>query len=492
MTAQQFRPRSPAFELYRAQAAIAGPIGEASLVISLAALGAAAFAPALKSKLAMGEGVYLGSLQALHAGAHLGTDVFASQAPGFYLLLQSVGAAVGRSEHSVRLAMLAVAIVGVGAAYWVGRRISGRVGGVLTAAFFISVPPIAQEAPLVHADLPAAVLSLVAIACALEAQHSRRSVPLATLSGIFLAAAISVKFDAVFVAVPALAALAELRSRRVWMGLVGGMGAVTALVLGVYIQSLDAIWNQAVLWHFRIERAAIAIPDAPTSYRGNAARVVDTLTSGGRVLDPLPWLVGAGVAVRIRRWTRTNRDIRLFLWLWVLLLGCFMVVHRPLWPHNVVLLSVALVVATGVELADAFREKGRKTALAAAVVLVASAILLVLAYRSDVPAQLPRVSWAAQALRAHTPPGAYVVSDLPAATVLANRRTLPPLADTSATRIDGGMLDPSLVIQLIKKPEVDAVVIGNVFQNYPAIVRAVQTRFHHRLATEGASVYLRH
>ena len=68
------------------------------------------------------EGVYLASADALARGGQLGEDVFASQPPGFYLLLRLATVLPGGTVEATRALFLVVALVGVAAAWSLGRR----------------------------------------------------------------------------------------------------------------------------------------------------------------------------------------------------------------------------------------------------------------------------------------------------------------------------------------------------------------------------------
>ncbi len=76
------------------------------------------------------EGVYLASLDALRHGQELGTDVYASQPPGFYVLLQALSFLPGDGVEGIRVAFMLVALVGLGAAYAIGRQLAGVVGRI--------------------------------------------------------------------------------------------------------------------------------------------------------------------------------------------------------------------------------------------------------------------------------------------------------------------------------------------------------------------------
>src|SRR5205814_9544218 len=95
-----------------------------------------------------------------------GSDVFASQPPGFYVLLRVLAAPAGRSVEDIRIAFLVFALLGVVAAYLVGRRLAGIPGGLAAAALVVAGPPFAAQAARVAADVPAIALALCALAVA--------------------------------------------------------------------------------------------------------------------------------------------------------------------------------------------------------------------------------------------------------------------------------------------------------------------------------------
>ncbi len=125
------------------------------------------------------EGVYLASADALARGGQLGEDVFASQPPGFYLLLRLATALPGGTVEATRALFLVVALVGVAAA-WCARpdaRRPPRAGSPLVLSL-LAAPSFAVESTRIAADMPSIALALVALALLAEALE-RQSVPLA-------------------------------------------------------------------------------------------------------------------------------------------------------------------------------------------------------------------------------------------------------------------------------------------------------------------------
>jgi hypothetical protein len=467
---------------------------EGVTLTGLVVLAAAVFMSTLSTRAGYDEGVYLASLEALHRGQQLATQVFASQPPGFYLLLQLLGAIAGRSEHSLRLAMLALALLGLLAAYWIGRRSSGRLAALLAATLYIALPPVAAEAVRVRADLPATVLALLAVALALEARQAQRprsGLLLAGSSGAVFAFAVSVKLDAVLAAIPLLLLLTPRVKRTgflLWSCLAGAAG-VFAGFLVAYAGSLGAIWSQSIGFHTQIEGSLIH--GAPTSVGGNVSLLLDVLTSSRRLHDPAAWLLIAGVVATALAWRRLGRA-GLALWALAIAGTFFLCLHRPLWPHDVVLASACLAISLAVGLAGV--GAGRQRLLGGALialVLLATARLAERELRAPTRPEPAAIRLAAGIVRARTPRDAYVVSDLPIVAVLADRPTPGPLVDTSYARLQSGLLSTATILRLLDRWHVHAVVVGRAFRSVPGLVAGVRARFPLRLRSGGLRIYLK-
>ena len=136
---------------------------ELALLLGLTGVAAVAFGRSLRSGALYDEGVYLASLDALEHGQKLGSQVFASQPPGFYVLLEAERAVFGGSVVAIRVAMLLLALGGCVAAYFIGRRLAGPRGGFFAMALLVTPLSLEDEAVRVRADFPSVALSLVAM-----------------------------------------------------------------------------------------------------------------------------------------------------------------------------------------------------------------------------------------------------------------------------------------------------------------------------------------
>ena len=89
-------------------------LGEALALAGLLAVAAFVYIRGVEAAANYDEGVYLASLDALRHGQELGTDVYASQPPGFYVLLQGLSLLPGDGVEGIRVAFVLVALLGPG------------------------------------------------------------------------------------------------------------------------------------------------------------------------------------------------------------------------------------------------------------------------------------------------------------------------------------------------------------------------------------------
>jgi 4-amino-4-deoxy-L-arabinose transferase-like glycosyltransferase len=385
--------------------------------------------------------VYLASVDALRHGQELGSEVFASQPPGFYVLLKAEAAATGRSITGARVAMLVLALAGVLAAYAVGRALAGAGAGIAAAGVLATAPAYATESVRVAADTPSVALALAAVA--LAAWTRGRSVVLAALAGAVFTAALSVKL----LVLPALIPLVLLLRRRTLLGAATVGALVVAGTLAVaFAGSLGAIWEDAVSFH----RSARSVGG------GNAEHMIDFFS----LKTPFTWIAAAGaVAAALRR-------RQLALWLFVIAAIAFLLAQRPLFDHHFVLLAAAGAVAAAISLPL------RRPLVGAALALAITAGWLQewrQIGRNDAP-EPAAVLAAARTLRTQTAPAEFVGADLPIVAFRADRRLPGELVDTSAVRFASGSLTDRRVLAALDRAGVRTVVVGREFGSRPRLL----------------------
>lgn len=459
---------------------------ELFLLGCLVALEAVLFSRGLHGAAVYDEGVYLASLDALQHGQHLGSQVFASQAPGFYVLLQAERAIMGPSIEALRLAMLVLGLVACMSAYYIGRALSPPIGGFVASAFVASIAMVGDEVDRVRADFPGAALALLAIALTLAAarQPGTAGWVAATLGGAALAAAISVKLASATAIVAVLAIVLRRGQARLVLALAGGAAAVVAVLVALYAGVLGPLWTDAVRFH--ISARSAHIHGAPSSLSGNFAKLLAVLAN---LPSPFLWLVIAGAVGTLLAWRRRELLESWPVWLWPAVTAVFLVWHRPLWSHDVTPLRIGLAVVAGVGLGALLRET-RQLRLAVGAtcgVVIAGTI----AYQSTrAPAgESGGIEWAAAVLRSHTPEGSEVASDVPIVPFYADRRQPGNLVDSSWTRIGTGWLTPSQFLSTVKRDRVSAVVLGhNRFAADRALERAVRQRYPRVIMRKGVEL----
>jgi 4-amino-4-deoxy-L-arabinose transferase-like glycosyltransferase len=450
---------------------------EALALAGLLGLAALLYGRSLHAATNYDEGVYLASLDALVRGQALGTDVDASQPPGFYVLLSGMSLLPGDGVTDIRVAFLLVALVGLGAAYAIGRRVAGVAGGLGAATLLAVTAPYPVQAARVQADTAAVVLALAAVAVLMYA--GRRPWRWAA-AGVLAGAAVSVKLLALPVVAPIAVLLVARRSWRAAAALVAGAGIVWVALAGTYAGALGELWQTVVTDH-RLARSL------GPSLADNAHRVL---------LHPLDWATPAGVLVLIGlvcAIALLRRVELLALGAWIVGSAAFLVFQRPLLDHHLVLLATALAVTAGAGIGAAVVHVPRPARLAVAGI---AALALAAGFgqeerrlaRQD--GEPPGVRWAAEQLRLRTEWGELVGTDLPIVAYLADRRVPGRLIDSSFVRLGTGSLTETEILEELERNEVRAVVVGREFANRPALVRELAARYPQRVRAEGITIYL--
>lgn len=426
------------------------------------------------------EHVYLATADLLGRGLHAGTDVFVSQPPLFFGLLDGAYGALGGDPVRIRLVAVAVTLAGVLGGWAIVRSIAGRRAALVGMALLVLSPGVVESAAVVSADLPAMALgtgALVAARWSRRAGTGRRALGWAGAAGALLAAAVLVKLLAAVFVVALLAAAVAGRPSR---GQIGGLAAGGLVVVGVtaaaYAGALGALWDGAVGFHLEA-RGAVRIP-AP-----KPLEIVLGMTAGFVGLFAL----AAAGALRVpraelRSWTAARADVLGLLAGGLLLCA----VQRPLLQHHLVVVAwpLALLAASSVP-----RRAGPR-ALATAV--AGLALLAPWAGHGrptlDGP-ELGPVRAAAAVVRATTVPTDRVVSDLPIVPLLAGRPVAPETADPSFVRVGTGSLDRATVLRA--SAGAGAVVVGRAFEQLAGLEPALRRRFGPPDVVGGVRVYVR-
>lgn len=424
------------------------------------------------------EGVYLASLDALTHGQVLGTDVYASQPPGFYMLLRAIALLPGDGVAAIRAGFLLLALAGLVAGFAIGRRVAGNWGGVAAAGLLAVTAPYPIQAARIQADTASVALSLCSIAVLMAAGHRSGRYALA---GALAGTALSVKLLAAPVVAPIAVLLVARRSWRAAGAVAAGAAAVWGVLLGLTAGGLDELWRSVVTDHADAR-------DLGPSLADNLHRVL---------LHPLDWATPAGVVVPIGlvcAAVLSHRVETLALGAWIAATAAFLVYQRPLLDHHFVMLAAVLAVTAGAGLGAAVARIPRPARLAAAGV---AALALVAGMAQEARRldrvgndELPSVRWAAGELRERTRPDALVASDLPIVAYLADRRMPGNLVDTSFVRLDSGSLTNAEILETLEPERIPAVAVGRLFAKRPELMGELRARYPRQIRSPGITVRL--
>jgi 4-amino-4-deoxy-L-arabinose transferase-like glycosyltransferase len=439
-------------------------LGEGLALAALLVIAALVYVRGLDAAANYDEGVYLASLDALRHGQELGTDVYASQPPGFYVLLQALSLLPGDGIEGIRVAFLLVALIGIVAAYAIGRRLAGFWGGMGAAGLLAVTAPYPVQAPRVQADTASVAIALATVAVSFYA--GRRSWRWAA-TGVLAGAAIAVKLLALPVLAPLAVLLIARRSWRAAVALAAGAAAVWAVLLVVYAGAVHELWQSVVSDH-RDAR------DLGPSLTDNLDRVL---------LHPLDWRTPAAVLVVIGLVCAVvllRRVELVALGAWIVASAAFLIVQKPLLDHHIVLLAATLAVPAGAGLGAAVVSAPHRLRLAVAGV---AAVALALGFvqeqnrLADQEGDPPGVTWAAAQLRTLTQPDDLVGTDLPIVAYLADRRVPGQLIDSSFVRLETGSLTDQDILGTVGRQNVRTVVVGRLYAEDPHLMMALRTAF---------------
>ena len=441
------------------------------------ALAAVVYALGLGAASNYDEGVYLASLDALVHGQSLGSEVYASQPPGFYALLRGVSFLPGDGVDAIRGGFLAVALLGVGAAWAIGRRIAGTWGAVGAGALLAVVAPYPVQAPRVQADTASVAIALAALAVLI---YAKRNPWLGVAAGVLAGAAVSVKLLALPVAAPLAVLLVARRSWRLTGAVAAGAAAVWAVLAVAHVGAWSELWRSIVTDHRSARGLGPSLAD-------NVERVL---------LHPLDWKTPAALLVvtgLVAAAVFLRRVETLALGFWIVASALFLVVQQPLLDHHFVLLAATLAVPAGAGLGAAVARVSHPAQIVVAAVL---GVALLGAFVQEgrrlarQPAEPAVVKRAAADLRRAASSAEFVGTDLPIVAYLADRRLPGTLVDTSFVRLGTGSLTDEKILVELERNNVRVVAVGREFADRPGLLAALQKHYPAERELGGITIYL--
>jgi hypothetical protein len=218
------------------------------------------------------EGVYWQSLRAMTDGHALFSSVFSSQPPFFLLSIYPFYVLFGQSLAAARFAVVVYSLLGIAAAYWIGRRLSNPWAGVFVVLLLALEPRFTAESYALQAEVPMLGFSLVSVALSVETLHhsGKRRIWLAAAAGVACGLAIMIKLFAVVTLIPVVLFLAtplveafmrgdgrreqalreEVRplARDLAAMAAGVVGAIVILLLP-FVTNLGRVYDQVIRFH---------------------------------------------------------------------------------------------------------------------------------------------------------------------------------------------------------------------------------------------------
>lgn len=391
------------------------------------------------------EGFNLAKAALVHAGYRMYADIWSDQPPVLTYALSALQHVAPWNVQAARWLILASAALLLASLYALIARLHGRRVALWSVALLMTAPMFIRLSVSVMIGLPSVALAVAAMAVAVVPRWSL-AVRMVLAGGLY-ALSLQTKFFT-FLLAPALllavlvgAGDSDRRGR--WPALAGFLVACAAGLLVVTLAAGEAFWVQLVHPHFS--------PRLRGSYSVavSASQVLVVLQSHAA-------LAGAGLlgvlalAASMRRgWPEWLPVI----WLVVPTIG--LVLHTPVWSHQVLLLMVPLAWLGGLVvdrivggLWSAERLWRRAAAVLAGTILIAFCVQQ--AWLARGPEPQARAKWALheQVLKEHMA-GGWMVTDSPLDAFRAGYLVPPELAVYSHKRRVTGFLTVEQVVQAV-------------------------------------------
>ena len=405
-------------------------------------------------------------------GFRLYSEIWNDQPPAFTLLLAfwfrlfGLRVVVGR----VLVLLFSTALI-AGAVHYL-RRSWGRAAAVAGLVFLFLLPFYCELSVSIMIGLPSIAFGVLSFAGQSRWHDERRPVWL-VLSGASLALAILTKaFTVILIPLWVLGLVLALRHDlrleprrlRSWLPLLTwGLPFAGICILALFLVIGPENVGQLVEVHLAAERAPAFQPSA----------LLPTINTFLKNLIPLFLLAGVGAfqAVRARTWHA------LYLVGWVVLAYALLLVNRPTWPHQQLLVTVPTAILAAIGGGTAIRDllarlrsrPSSSSGLAVALISVAAALIFVAArgpatlneFDLDFPnlKSSPSTNLQERQIVArmsdHAQETNWVFTDRPMFAFLAKLPVPPFLAVLSSKRLVSGELTQAEILEVLEayKPE---------------------------------------
>jgi 4-amino-4-deoxy-L-arabinose transferase-like glycosyltransferase len=399
------------------------------------------------------EGINLQQAAAVAAGHPLYAEVYSDQAPLYRWLLAALLRVFGPSSMVLDVLPAACGALVVAAAAGIALELAGRWAAALTAVWLLALVPFLKFGSTLVIGVAALALATASVLLLLRTGDGRGRL---IASGLLFGAAVGVKAATLYF-VPMLVAcwvpLARGRaptqvaaSLGLWAaGVVAPLACVVALCpMGPMLHQLlaphAASFRVSAAQAAQVRRTMLLAPGMPLLYVAAAGSLAVALATAAR---------GAGL-----------------LAVWNVVVGAWMLVHRPLWAHHLPELLVPLSLALAVGTVAAVRGvPGHRRLVAFTIPACAAAGVAIhwatidhwrRFYDNSTEAALRAL---ALELRRSTPAGRPILVDRPILAFWAGRSTPPELTFLGRKRIAAGDLQDADLVGALDRDRVSAVVL---------------------------------
>ena len=395
------------------------------------------------------------------------TEVWSDQPPVLTYILAAVHAAFGTSIGAARATVLVFAAALIASLYFIVRSDYGRLGAWISVAVLCGGFLFQSLSVSVMIGLPAVALGMISLAVLWRDDADQSHVLI--VSGVAMALALQTKlFVATMIPAALLAALLS--------GPADDVSGRRAARAAVWIGSVLLTWSAVSvasgldpLTHLISPHTQDSIREAFT-YDGGPARLWSLLSQQPHYLI----LAAGGLIVVVR-----HAPLRAWASLvWLVCATAALIDHRPLWPHQLMLLFVPLAWLSGglgqallCPVADTPWDKVRFALAALGVVaLVPLAGISTNRTIDRLSAPTDPVDTAAvAALSKNAERTRWIVTDKPLDAYYAGLKTPPELAVVSLKRVKGGTLTPDEVLAVVETIKPEQISYRRMFMGKPVL-----------------------
>jgi hypothetical protein len=438
------------------------------------------------------EGINLMKSMLVNQGYPLYGEIWSDQPPLFTYLLSAAFSLFGMKVGVGRMLVLFLSCILLWAAFQYMTLVWGRKQAIAGAFLLFLIPQYMSLSVSVMVGLPSLAFAMVSLLC-IVLWHERRKPIYLLLSGVLLALSVLTKLITGFLAPIFIVGLlvseynrqrqTGLRHTVLYPAILWGsvFGILTLLLLVLFV-GIDYL-PQIIGTHL----AATQVKDLRELY----------FTINVHLRSALPVLflalVGAVISLRSRHW------LAMYPIAWAVTAYVLLYMHRPVWIHHQLLVTIPAAMLGGVALYDGASwaaqiirphiDKSTSSLIRLAALL--GLLILLFSFRVHEPFSLlsPRPSLTVSGfelgplverffvrMNKYAPETNWVVTDLPMYAFRARLPVPPNLAVFSVKRFETGNLSEAEIVETIREYHPEQVLLGRY--TYPTVEEFLKGRYY--------------